>query len=313
MRSSSRYFATVRRAIRIPSRASSSESRASESGWAGSSASTRAWILLFTASDETSSPADDAMAEWKKNFIGTRPRGVVIHLFETTRETVDSCMPMSSATSRRTSGSEVRDAVVEEVALLADDRLGDPDDRPLPLVEALHEPLRRAHLLAEVAPALAVEGAVARLEHPPVERRDPQAREAVVVEEDDVVVLDLHDRHVGLDVDRPGRVVPAARPRIELADPRRASCWSSSSGTPICRARSGRRLRPEVRKAVRDELHEERRRDVGGPRLEEEHLGEVPPADADRVERLEERERLSRRPPSGTERPPQTSSSVTRR
>src|SRR5262249_3984978 len=86
MWSSSRYFATVRRAMRIPSRARSSESRASESGWAGSSASMSARILFFTARDETSSPPEDAIAEWKKNFMGTSPRGVAIHLLDTTRE-----------------------------------------------------------------------------------------------------------------------------------------------------------------------------------------------------------------------------------
>ena len=44
------------------------------------------------------------MPLWKKYFIGKRPRGVWMYLFETTRETVDSCMPMSLATSRSTSG-----------------------------------------------------------------------------------------------------------------------------------------------------------------------------------------------------------------
>ncbi len=63
MRSSSRYFATVRRAIWIPSRASSSASRASERGCAASSASMRPRILFFTARDETSSPTEDAIAE----------------------------------------------------------------------------------------------------------------------------------------------------------------------------------------------------------------------------------------------------------
>ncbi len=44
------------------------------------------------------------MAEEKKNFISTTPRGVEMYLLEVTRETVDSCMPMASATVRRFSG-----------------------------------------------------------------------------------------------------------------------------------------------------------------------------------------------------------------
>ena len=40
----------------------------------------------------------------KKNFISNTPRGVARYLFEVTRLTVDSCMPMASATVFRFSG-----------------------------------------------------------------------------------------------------------------------------------------------------------------------------------------------------------------
>ena len=62
------------------------------------------WIFFLTVSDEISSPYSRSMPLWKKYFIGRTPRGVWMYLFDTTRETVDSCMPMSSATSRSTIG-----------------------------------------------------------------------------------------------------------------------------------------------------------------------------------------------------------------
>ena len=49
-------------------------------------------------------PRDEAIAAVKKNFISNTPRGVAIYLFEVTRLTVDSCMPMASATVLRLSG-----------------------------------------------------------------------------------------------------------------------------------------------------------------------------------------------------------------
>ena len=44
------------------------------------------------------------MPLWKKNRIAHTPRGVCMYLLATTRETVDSCIPMSPATSRSTRG-----------------------------------------------------------------------------------------------------------------------------------------------------------------------------------------------------------------
>ncbi len=44
------------------------------------------------------------MPELKKYFSSKMPCGVCTYLLVVTRDTVDSCMPMSSATSRRISG-----------------------------------------------------------------------------------------------------------------------------------------------------------------------------------------------------------------
>ena len=40
----------------------------------------------------------------KKYFSSKTPRGVIMYLFDVTRLTVDSCMPMASATALRLSG-----------------------------------------------------------------------------------------------------------------------------------------------------------------------------------------------------------------
>src|SRR5262249_28234676 len=104
MRSSSRYFATVRRAMRRPSSLRICTMAASDSGRRGSSSPTTFLMRSLTARDDTSSPWVELIPEWKKYFISNKPRGVCMYLWFTTRLTVDSCMPMSSATSFRMRG-----------------------------------------------------------------------------------------------------------------------------------------------------------------------------------------------------------------
>ena len=61
-------------------------------------------IRCLIVTDETFSRYELLMPLWKKYFISYTPCGVCMYLFVTTRLTVDSCMPMSFATSRSTSG-----------------------------------------------------------------------------------------------------------------------------------------------------------------------------------------------------------------
>ena len=61
-------------------------------------------IFSFTLSLAIASPCTRLMLELKKNFSSKMPWGVWAYLLVVTRLTVDSCMPMSSATSRRFSG-----------------------------------------------------------------------------------------------------------------------------------------------------------------------------------------------------------------
>src|SRR3990172_9233436 len=102
--SSSRYLATVRRAMTRPRPFRTWAISWSESGLAASSASSRSLIIFLTDREETMSPAPVAIPLWKKYLSSKSPWGVCTYLFVVTRLMVDSCMPMSSPTSRRESG-----------------------------------------------------------------------------------------------------------------------------------------------------------------------------------------------------------------
>ena len=90
---------------------------------AGSSSASRSWIIFFTDTDDTISPSPEAMPLWKKNLSSKRPCGVSTYLLVVTRLIVDSCMPMSSPTSRSDERAQVRQPLVEELALELHDRL----------------------------------------------------------------------------------------------------------------------------------------------------------------------------------------------
>ena len=88
----SRYLATVRRAISMPSPSSTSTILSSERTRRGDSASINCLIRCFTASEECGYlPADaELIAEVKKYLSSKVPRWVCMYLFEVTRLTVDS-------------------------------------------------------------------------------------------------------------------------------------------------------------------------------------------------------------------------------
>src|SRR3989442_10680258 len=164
------------------------------------------WIIFLTETDDTISPSPDAMPLWKKNFSSNNPCGVSTYLFVVTRLIVDSCIPMSSPTSRSDSG-RVGQPPVQELALEFDDRLRHLAQGPLALVHALDQPQRGAELLLDVLLRL-VPGTGAPEERA-VERIDPEAWDAVLVEDDGVVVAELVHEDVGHDV---ARVVAAESP-----------------------------------------------------------------------------------------------------
>ncbi len=76
----------------------------------------------------------------KKYFIGNVPRSDPIALLAVTRETVDSCIPIASATERRVMRPQVARSVVEEALLLADDLARHLEDGGGALVEGAGEP-----------------------------------------------------------------------------------------------------------------------------------------------------------------------------
>src|SRR5690606_2468715 len=97
----SRYLATVRRAMRMPWRASRPAITSSASGAATGSSSIRRLTMALTAAPLICAPSSRTA---NRRLSSKVPRGVWMYLPLTMRETVDSCTPMRSATSRRVSG-----------------------------------------------------------------------------------------------------------------------------------------------------------------------------------------------------------------
>src|SRR5438876_859771 len=95
---------SVRRAIFTPRCPNSSTICWSVSGFFGSSSSTIFLICALMARALASSPVVVASPLEKKNFSGSRPRGVCTYFSFVTRLTVLSCMLTTSATSRRVRG-----------------------------------------------------------------------------------------------------------------------------------------------------------------------------------------------------------------
>src|ERR1700680_3880125 len=105
IRIASRYFATVRRAMSMPAARNLSTMVSSDRTSSGRSASISCLIRWRTASAECASPPSAAaIADVKKYLSSKMPRVVAMYLLAVTRETVDSCMAIASATVLRLSG-----------------------------------------------------------------------------------------------------------------------------------------------------------------------------------------------------------------
>ena len=101
----SRYFATVRRAISMPDARNRSTMVSSDRIAAGLSASISCLMWWRTASAECASPPSaEAIEAVKKYFNSKLPRLVAMYLLAVTRDTVDSCIWIASATALRLSG-----------------------------------------------------------------------------------------------------------------------------------------------------------------------------------------------------------------
>ena len=90
------------------------------------------------------------MAEVKKYFISKMPRGVAMYLLEVTRDTVELVHRDRVGDGAQIERSQVLHAVHEEGVLLADDLLGDAQDRAGALIEALHQPVGGLQAFEEI-------------------------------------------------------------------------------------------------------------------------------------------------------------------
>src|SRR5262249_20365338 len=100
----SRYFATLRRAKSICSLPSSSAVYWSLSGFRGSSLAMVSRVFSLPLSALHPAPCPPRRLEVKKYLSSNVPCGVCTYLPAVARLTVDSCIPMSFATSFSTSG-----------------------------------------------------------------------------------------------------------------------------------------------------------------------------------------------------------------
>ena len=88
----------------------------------GRMASGFSWSIIClmrkrTASAEWASPPRAVGIEVEKKYFSSKtPRGVMMYLFEVTRDTVDSCMPMASAMARRFKGRKYSTPLVRKAS-----------------------------------------------------------------------------------------------------------------------------------------------------------------------------------------------------
>ena len=185
---------------------------------------------------------------------------------------------------------EMLDAVIQELPLVPDDRVGDLVDRALALVEALDQPDGRPHLVLEIVRGLGADRAVAAPQQPAVGRRNPQLRQAVLGELDDVLVADLADEDVRLDVDRPLARVLAAGLRLEVLDDleRRLDLRH-----PDAELLGQRRELPvqELGPVLPDDPFDQRVLDAEGGELDQKAVRQVEGADARRIEGADQGQR----------------------
>ena len=146
MPSWSRYLATVRRAIWMPCSWKRWTICWSVSGLDGFSSATIFSSLARMDRALASSPEAVARALEKKNLSGSTPRGVCTYFSLVTRLTVLSCMLITSATSRRVSGLQILDPLLEEVALPVHDEVHDLEHRLAALLDRLDHPVGAVHL-----------------------------------------------------------------------------------------------------------------------------------------------------------------------
>ena len=176
---------------------------------------TMARIRSLTLSAETSSPSVLLRLEVKKYLSSKMPCAVCTYLLAVARLTVDSCMPMSSATSFSTSGLRWAMPRSRKSRWNLTMLVRHHEQRALALLDALDQPGGGAHLVLDVLLGVGAAGAA---EHLAIVRADAQARQALLVEGDDVLLADLLHEDVGRDVAHVALAEVAARLGLQRGD-----------------------------------------------------------------------------------------------
>ena len=193
-----------------------------------------------TASAECASPpSDDAIDEVKKYFSSKMPRLVAMYLLAVTRDTVDSCMLMASATVLRLSGRRCCTPCTKKRVLLFDDLDRDLEDGLGALIERAHQPGRGLQILRQIG--LGAVGLGVLRELGVIALVDQHLRQGVGVELDDEAAVRA-GAHIDVGHDRLHHASkPKARPGFGLRL-RISAIMSarSSSPTPQMRRKRGK-------------------------------------------------------------------------
>ena len=144
-----RYLVTVRRATLTPRSASSSVNCTSESGLRRSSAAMNSRNRARIAVAEQDPPLVVASWREKNRLNATTPRGVAMNLWLVARDTVDSCSSELVGDLPQCQRTHGEVAVLEEILLPRDDRLGNALDRQEALLEIAHQPACLLQMLRE--------------------------------------------------------------------------------------------------------------------------------------------------------------------
>ena len=216
----------------------------SDSGSFLSSSSMRVLMMSRAVRAETSSPSSVSSPLEKKNFSSNTPRGVCTY-FAAAHAAHGGLVHVDLARDLlQRERPQERDALVEELALLADDAVHHLDHRAAALLDGLDQPARRVQLALDVLARLDLaRGALGLLlvaHHALVGGRDAQARQVPVVQHDHVLVVHPLDHQVGHDV--LGVLARDLQPGlgVERAMASAAAC-TSSAVTLSWRAISGKR------------------------------------------------------------------------
>ena len=142
MPSASRYLATVRRAMSKPLALSRSTSVSSDRIALAPSAAISAVIAALHRLGRHRVAAVRRLDRAGEEIFELEQPARAAEIFvRVTRLTVDSCIPIASATCAQRQRPQMRDAVEEERLLLLHDLGRDLDDRALALVERLDQPV----------------------------------------------------------------------------------------------------------------------------------------------------------------------------